>query len=88
MVAPDEWDWAVVSSCARVSVSTEPEIVAKHFSSEEVPGEITTKNGTAAVEGQPVVAVNVADVSPADNEFVIVVCAAAPLYCLRVTAGI
>jgi len=76
-----------VSSCARVRVNTDPEIVALHFSSLAVPGEITTKNGSAP-DGQPVVAASVAEVSPDAKALVIVVWAAAPLYCLRVTAAI
>jgi hypothetical protein len=48
-------------------------MVARHFSSLAVPGEMTTKNGTAAVDGQPVVAANVADVSPDAKAFVMVV---------------
>jgi hypothetical protein len=61
-----------VSSCARVRVNTDPEIVALHFSSLAVPGLITTKNGSVPV-GHPVVAANVADVSPDAKALVIVV---------------
>jgi hypothetical protein len=69
-----------VSSCARVNVRVEPERVAKHFSSAAVPGEITTKNDTPAVDGQPVVAVIATVVSPDPSAVVIVVWAAPPTY--------
>jgi hypothetical protein len=72
----------------RVNVRVEPEIVAKHFSSTAVPGLITTKNGTPAADGQPVVAAIVMDPSPEPRALVMVVWAAAPLYCFLTTAAI